>query len=241
MTNYPENTLPALQHAINVGAQMIEFDVQLSADSVMVIMHDNTVDRTTNGTGEVSALTFAQLRALDAGSRKSASFTGTRIPTFEEVLDIMPANIWLNCHLKGGAPVGRAAALLVHKKGRKAQAFLACGEEAGAAARAVVPDILICNAETKYRTNDAMYVQATIDMHASFIQLVVTKDSGARKPLVEQLKRNDVKVNFFMAKETSELPYLYDLGIDFVLVNDMDLFIPVAARLGIKPVKPIYK
>lgn len=241
MTTYPENTLPAFRHAIQLGAQMIEFDIQLTKDSVLVIMHDGTVDRTTNGKGEVSELTFAELRALDAGVRNGTAFAGTRIPTFEEVLDIMPVNIWLNCHLKGDAAVGRASAEMLLKKGRMTQSFLACGEPAAAAARAAVPGIRICNAENKYRKDDAVYVKASIDMKAEFIQLVVTADSVGRKPLVQQLRDNNIRINYFMAKEPAELPYLYDLGIDFVLVNDMDLFLPAAAKLGIKPVKPVYK
>ncbi len=240
VTTYPENTIPAFKNAIRAGAQMIEFDVQLSKDSVLVIMHDGTLERTTNGTGPVSALTYAELKKLDAGIKKDPKYAGTGIPTFEEVLDLMPRNVWLNCHLKGGAPVGKAAAEMLKRKGRMDQAFLACEEAAGAAARATVPNIRICNAENRYRTDDAAYVKATIDLKAQFIQLVVTKDSVGRKPLIGMLRENHVSINYFMAKSPNELPYLFDQGIDFVLVNDIDAFLPEAASLGIQPVKPIY-
>ncbi|HEX9412555.1 MAG TPA: glycerophosphodiester phosphodiesterase family protein [Ktedonobacterales bacterium] len=77
----PENTLLALRLAFALGADAIECDVQLSADGALVIIHDDKVNRTTNGRGEVNLKTLAQLRALDAGQ-------GQRIPTLEEVLDL---------------------------------------------------------------------------------------------------------------------------------------------------------
>ena len=78
---YPENTLQAFDQAIAAGAGWLEFDVQMSRDGELVVIHDTTVDRTTNGTGSVADLTFAQLRSLDAGN-------GQVIPTFAEVLDV---------------------------------------------------------------------------------------------------------------------------------------------------------
>jgi glycerophosphoryl diester phosphodiesterase len=82
----PENTLPALQAVMDGGMDFVETDLQLSSDGVPVLIHDWTVDRTTNGTGEVSSLTLAELKSLDAGSWFDSSFAGTTIPTFEEFL-----------------------------------------------------------------------------------------------------------------------------------------------------------
>lgn len=82
----PENTLPALRSTAAAGAQYLEVDVRMSADGVPMIMHDATVDRTTDGTGAIAELTAAALRSLDAGSWFSEEFIGTRIPTLEEVL-----------------------------------------------------------------------------------------------------------------------------------------------------------
>ena len=83
----PENTLAAYKNAVSLKADYFELDVQISSDDSLMIMHDNTVDRTTNGTGSVSAMTYAQLRALDAGSKFSPIFTGEKIPTFSEALE----------------------------------------------------------------------------------------------------------------------------------------------------------
>jgi glycerophosphoryl diester phosphodiesterase len=84
----PENTLPAMQNALDSDLTFVETDIQLSRDGVPVLIHDETVDRTTDGTGAVAELTLAQLKTLDAGSWYSAKFAGTTIPTLDEFLSI---------------------------------------------------------------------------------------------------------------------------------------------------------
>ena len=82
----PENTIPSIQSAYEVGADHIEVDIRLTADGVAVLMHDATVDRTTDGTGPVSNLTLAQVKQLDAGSWFGPDFAGTKVPTLAEAL-----------------------------------------------------------------------------------------------------------------------------------------------------------
>ena len=81
----PENTLAAFRNAINQGVDRLEFDVQMTKDGALVVIHDETVDRTTDGTGAVRDMTLEQIRSLDAGH-------GERIPTFQEVLDLAKAS-----------------------------------------------------------------------------------------------------------------------------------------------------
>ena len=78
----PENTLKSFAKAIEQGVDMVEFDIQLTKDKKLVVMHDTTVDRTTNGHGRVSRLTLAQLKELDAGQ-------GEQIPTLKEAVDFL--------------------------------------------------------------------------------------------------------------------------------------------------------
>ena len=96
----PENTLAAFRHAISVGAKYVELDVQMSSDGEMVVIHDDTLDRTTNGRGPVGAWTFEELRRLDAGSHFGPQFTGEKIPLLREVLDLCVAGIGVVIELK---------------------------------------------------------------------------------------------------------------------------------------------
>lgn len=83
----PENTLAGLGVAAALGCRGVEFDVMLSADGVPVVIHDETVDRTTDGRGCVSALSLAELRRLDAGAWRGPAFAGERLPTLVETLE----------------------------------------------------------------------------------------------------------------------------------------------------------
>lgn len=83
----PENTLAAFKRAFENGADGVELDTKLSADGAVVVMHDLTLDRTTDGRGPLSKMTLAALRELDAGSHFSAGFQGECVPTLEEVFE----------------------------------------------------------------------------------------------------------------------------------------------------------
>lgn len=96
----PENTLAAFEKAIEVGADMFELDVLLSRDGRVVVIHDDTLDRTTDGEGKVAAFTLAELKKLDAGSWFSAEFAGERIPTLEEALRLAKGRILVNVEIK---------------------------------------------------------------------------------------------------------------------------------------------
>ncbi|MEE4114052.1 MAG: glycerophosphodiester phosphodiesterase family protein [Desulfobacteraceae bacterium] len=97
---YPENTLAAFTGAVDAGAHMIELDVCLSKDRHLVVIHDETVDRTTNGTGAVKALTLDQLGRLDAGSWFDPRFKTERLPTLAQVLDAAKDRILVNIEIK---------------------------------------------------------------------------------------------------------------------------------------------
>jgi hypothetical protein len=84
----PENTLPAYQLSRKMGFTMVECDVQFTSDDVAVLLHDATIDRTSNGTGNINDLTWAEVQQYDFGSWKSADYTGTRIPSFAEFIQL---------------------------------------------------------------------------------------------------------------------------------------------------------
>ncbi|MDY6875566.1 MAG: glycerophosphodiester phosphodiesterase [Chloroflexota bacterium] len=100
----PPNTLVAFEKAVELGADGIEFDVHLSADGMLVVIHDFNVDNTTDGSGRVTEMTLAQLKQLDAGSRFDPAFAGERIPTLEEVLEAVGSRLLLNIEMKCFSP-----------------------------------------------------------------------------------------------------------------------------------------
>ncbi len=124
---FPENTLVSLRAALDLGVDALEFDLHLSLDSHIVVIHDATLERTTDGTGRVQEKTLAELRRLDAGGRFAPSFAGLRVPTLEEVLDLVPPNVLLYAEVKDTRPemvekllpfvLPRAGALVVHSFG----------------------------------------------------------------------------------------------------------------------------
>jgi glycerophosphoryl diester phosphodiesterase len=100
----PENTVAAFDLALQMGVRHIELDVDLTSDGHVVVMHDDTVDRTTNGSGPVTSHTLAMLRSLDAGASFGVQFAGERIPTFDEVLARYKGRLHIHTEIKGHAP-----------------------------------------------------------------------------------------------------------------------------------------
>lgn len=234
---HPENTLAAFRKAIQLGAHMIECDVQLSKDNEMVIMHDATVDRTTNGTGRVSDLTLEELKSLDAGSWHHPQFAGERIPTLHEVLEIMPRNVWLNLHLKNSTELGRMVTELLIEQNRLHQSFLACNKQTAAAGKKVTNDIKICNMD---RTDSSQrYVDETIAMDANFIQLK-RRSQQLLPELVRDLEAHGIMINFFGTNSPEELRVLFHAGVDFPLVDELTPMMQAARDLGFEPLEPVY-
>ncbi|SFJ72331.1 glycerophosphoryl diester phosphodiesterase [Paenibacillus sp. UNC496MF] len=125
----PENTMAAFERGLACGAELIELDVQLTKDGEIVVFHDLTVDKTTNGRGPLRDYTLAELRALDAGSWFSADFAGERVPTLEDVLVWARDRIRLSIELKQPADrldpaLARRTARLVAEHGMNGQAQL---------------------------------------------------------------------------------------------------------------------
>lgn len=97
----PENTLESIHTAADMGCKWVELDVKLTKDMVPIIMHDDDLDRTTNGHGPVAGVTYADMCHLEAGSWFSESFSGIKIPTLEEAIDVILArDLGVNLEIK---------------------------------------------------------------------------------------------------------------------------------------------
>jgi glycerophosphoryl diester phosphodiesterase len=100
----PENTLAAFKKAMEVDSDMMELDVRFSKDGQVVVIHDDTLDRTTNGRGKVSDYTLKELKQFDAGSWFAPHFAGEQIPTLIEVLELAKGKIPVNIEIKDESP-----------------------------------------------------------------------------------------------------------------------------------------
>jgi len=226
----PENTVPAFESAVRKGAHQIELDVYTSKDGKLVIIHDGKVDRTTNGTGRVIDLTFDELRALDAGSWKGEQFKGTKIPTFREALQAIPAYIQLNCHLKSGKGLAADVTREIVEMGRLDQCFLACSVGQAAEARAVEPAIRICNMSGQ-QGPQTDYPERTIKMGAEYIQILGWHD--CMPEACAKLREAGVGINYFGTSDPVFFRRLLEAGVQYPLVDNLDAVIPVLRELGV--------
>jgi glycerophosphoryl diester phosphodiesterase len=99
----PENTIAAFERAVELGADAIEFDIHLSRDGELVVIHDDTLDRTTDGSGPVRERRLGELMRLDAGRWFGEGFAGQRIPSLDEVLDRFAGKVALALEIKAGS------------------------------------------------------------------------------------------------------------------------------------------
>lgn len=122
----PENTIAAIQRAIKEGVDLLELDIRQSKDGVFVIIHDATVNRTTNGRGRVDQMTLAQLQALDAGSWFADTFKDERIPTLKDALNAMKGRAKPDIDFKAGDP--KALIALLRDAGYDEPLTMYCGD-----------------------------------------------------------------------------------------------------------------
>ncbi len=230
MDTHPENTVAAFREAARLGVQMIEFDVRMTKDDKLVILHDETVDRTTNGHGAVKDKTLAEVKELDAGSWKSATFKGERIPTLREALTVMPQNIWLNVHLKGGPKLSAAVAKVLYEESHMKHAFLTCGKKAAEAAKNVREEIMICNSERPPVVGD--YVNLSIQLKSEFVQLLRMNTQLADH--TAKLKKYGIHINYCCSDDPEQIRKLFEYGVEFILVNHVDAALKVTDSMGIK-------
>ena len=226
--DYPGNTLPALQSAVDLGAHQIEFDVRRALDG-LVVFHDWRLEDLTSGNGLVRDHTVAELQNLDVDFHFSGQIG--QIPTLQEVLDIMPDNIWLNVNAKPHSgdhyALTRDIALVIEDAGRMHQSFVTTYNQDGVrGATSVSPYIQTVNLEGQRLGPE--YTQETIDGRHDWIQLMSTAGELPEVRDMADLDIAGIRSNFYMGTtwglEPDEEDYIVDLwdrGVDFVLVEDV--------------------
>ena len=143
----PENTVPAFGAAIALGVDEIEFDLWLSADGVPVVCHDPMVNRTTDGQGVVTEMTWADIQKLDAGIQTGELWAGVRIPCLAQVLELAGHHVGLKIHIKSPGSGNRLIGLVcgeIRKRGLLDRAYIAGMDDVLGASREVYASVMRC-------------------------------------------------------------------------------------------------
>lgn len=223
----PENTLAAFRKAVELGAGFIETDLQLSRDAHLVALHDDTLERTTNGSGPVSSRTLEELRQLDAGSwfgasghENHAGFAGERIPAVEEILAFgREHEIGLFLEVKPTGPSGAEHAIV--------GALHACGEVPRSVVLSFSPSVL-----KRVRQLDPLVVTGFLFSDRLTTAVATAVDAGARqllprtnhvtRELVTEAHAHDLRVVAWTANTSDEMQKLISAGVDGIITNYPD-------------------
>ncbi len=207
-----ENTLASIQKAVELNVDMIEFDVYY-IDGELVLIHDDRVDRTTNGEGYVWDYSFAELRKLDAGN-------GEKIPTLQEAVNIIPEHIQLNIEIKGRTATRPIIEFIQqHAKTKQAkQRFLVSSfiHQELKLAKKLDKDIRIgalCCAEPLKLTKFAEKLKAySVNPSVEFVTQEFVKDAHMR----------GLKVFAYTVNHTDDIQRMHEMGVDGVFTNYPD-------------------
>lgn len=221
----PENTLAAMRAGAARGYAMMEFDAKLSRDGVAVLLHDDTLERTTDGTGPAAALDFAALAQLDAGSWHSPAYAGEPIPTLAAVARYTLANgLASNVEIKPcpgrEQETGHAVALAVARLWQQAQvpplvsSFSETALAAAAAAAPALPRALLIAGRLPPDWRDRLRHHDCVALNMN--QAEVTRD------LVEEVHGAGARLTAWTVNDPGRARQLLDWGVDAIFTDALD-------------------
>ncbi len=230
---YPENTMLAFEKALETGCEGMEFDVHLSADGVPVIIHDELLDRTTNGTGLVHDHTLAQLRELDAVFGPHARYGPQRIPTLREYFELIRGrDILTNIELKTGIlwyeGVEEKTLALIDEFGRRDSVLISSFNHASALKfRELAPQVPVAFLEESRLVDTAGYLTANGVSYYHPLYYVMLQEG-----LLQELQQKDIRVNVWTVDDPDHMKLLMQAGISGIITNYPDRFCKVKAAFG---------
>ena len=216
----PENTLPAIRAALGRGFDYVEVDVALTADRQPVLMHDATVDRTTNGHGRLSAMTLAEVRALDAGSWFDAEFAGTQVPTLAEFLDALAASGHRAIvELKGvwDEPAVVAAIGEVSARSLEARVAIASFDARTLAQVSAASEVVARLLILKHVPDDVVLAAAEAGVRGI---LVDRKAVLARPEMIDDVHAAGVRIVVYTLNRDSQWDAVTALGVDGIVTDE---------------------
>lgn len=227
---YPENTARAFTEARRLGVEMIEFDVRLTRDGAAVVVHDQTVDRTTDGTGRVAEMTLGELQELDAGRWMEPGFEGERVPSLAQAVEAIPAPTRLNVHLKSDAvDVERLirSALADLKAFNVLDRTLVTSEDhVISEVKTAEPELEVCSLS---REPLETYIARSDAAGCRVLQPINETVDAA---FVREAHRRQMWVQPFYADQENEMIRLLKCGVDGILTNWPDTLKAVIERFG---------
>lgn len=233
----PENTMAAFRKAVELGADMIECDVQMSKDGTLVVIHDTKVNRTTNGRGKVRRLTFRRLRALDAGSWFDTAYRGERIPSLDEVLAAFGGTTGLLIDLKSPrlypgieAAVARAVkARGLDRPGQRGVLIQSTDKRSLKKIKKLMPQIPVA----VLIKNPRRVTADRLLEYRTFADALHPKAAGLTSFFVERAHRYGLKVIAWDAEGKHEISALLRTGVDGVITSDpRNIHLPADKRGG---------
>ena len=203
----PENTLAAFDLAIEMGVSHIELDVHTTRDGHVVVIHDDTADRTTNGSGPVTSHSLAELTALDAGTWFDQRFAGQRIPTLAAVFERYKGRAHIHTEIKGhSADLSRATVDLVRRHGMAEQVTITSFQKARPAGWLVA------------EVSEAIIAQA----RALGLRQLCPRASGVTVELVQRLHAAGLVVRAWGVADEEQMRRVVQAGADGMTVNFPD-------------------
>lgn len=214
----PENTLRSFAKAIELGVDMIEFDVHVCASGELVVIHDDTVDATTNGSGFVAEKTLSELQVLDAGK-------GEHIPTLREVLDLVDRRVKVDIELKGVGTAILVAQLIeeyVQYKNWVYDDFFVTSFESNELAlfRTACPHVQVSHIIHSFE-DDWPEVLGHIDT-----QVFVVCSDAITQEMVDFLHERGIHLYVYTVNEYAELQRMQELSVDGIFSDFPDRIIP---------------
>jgi glycerophosphoryl diester phosphodiesterase len=223
----PENTIAAFRAAAEQGARWVELDVALLADDTLVVIHDDSVDRTTSGKGSLGALTHADIAKLDAGGWFDATYAGERLPTLAEVIKALgefglSANVEIKQHKhhKSLDQLVRAVQADINKRDPKTQIMISSFDpEALKAMHALEPNLEMAMLWGRPPEDWADKLKAipatTIHMHYKALSI----------GMLEETSKNGIKVRAWTCNNPVELVSFWGAGLTGVITDNPKLFL----------------
>lgn len=221
----PENTLASFKKAIDLTADYFELDVRTTSDDSLVIMHDDYVDRTTNGTGTVSSKTYSQIKALDAGSKFSAAFAGEKVPSLYETLKLAQDFNSKICIEIKSASVAKVIDLIQKMNMQKRVIIFSFNIEDLQTSKSIDSTIAVLYLTGSTQGSEAFQVK---NMKGEYLGV----GGSLSGPAYDFARLSGVKLWRWTVDDISEMKSEIEIGIDGIITNYPQLLVPFRDSLN---------